>query len=817
MDNYLNLNDDKCVVFEQRLLKNNNDFKDYVTYLRNNTPDSNYEILVFLYLRLILNFNHGSALITEFWEYYTSVLHIDNNNFINFIGDDLLDQFNHSLDSESLIKMMNFFISNNLTNLFDYNFNKLLQISDFETSTILFEQLIINDIEKLQDSSEETTQKNNQYKQFYDLEKLLKKLLRFDNDEEIIHSDNWVCSYILKYIILLKSKNKFVQEKKDKLKTLLISTHSFKDIALYFNKIEHDNIQYLYYKIWSMVDSQETDLREISKLKQLTSKENKFLAKGSLTDVIIIRKLALALSANDNKFNTIVDQLIKDIESCNIAESFQESYTFLIYVLKIYCNYKQFDDESINLFDTNVKSYKSRKIDFKLRIESNNFDHWREFLVLNKYSKESIEQCLQKLDFNNPNNKIENLRFQELGELWVKYASFYENEIVLLRKIIRMCFEIIFVYWKDFECIIEYWLKIELSKNNSVNLLNRIVNYSDIVLHPKDNVNILLSKSFKIWDLCLKKSDDELKLKIFTKMNDLKLIKPETIEYISKILIEKNNFDTWLHLWRNNILINFKDYNYIVINLYNIFQSQIDNNETFGLNKYTKYCIKKDFIQQIIDNSDKKFKIEWILIYTDLIIREEEDSKNGAYIINKIVFNGIQTSSSKILLIKWIELLSNLKDKSIDMSFLSEIRTKQFPAILNLFSNDVLISTNFFLEYINFESMFKYNEQRIRDVYIIAVNLLPPNFSNQMEKLWNNWQEFELKNGHLKDLIKMKKEINEKFKKMGYVKRKDNTNKNTIGENINGGIQFLSGGLVGSNKKQKTENVKIEIEQEIIQ
>ncbi|OBA28642.1 hypothetical protein HANVADRAFT_47307 [Hanseniaspora valbyensis NRRL Y-1626] len=338
----------------------------------------------------------------------------------------------------------------------------------------------------------------------------------------------------------------------------------------------------------------------------------------------------------------------------------------------------------------------------------------------------------------------------------------------------------------------EYWLNIELSRDNSVKLLNRIVNYSDIVLNPKDNVNILLSKSFKIWDLCLKKSDDESKIKIFTKMNDLKLIKPETIDYISKFLIEKNDFDTWLHLWRNNIFINFKDYNYIVINLYNIFQSQIDNNETFGLNKYTKYCIKKDFIQHIIDNSDKKFKTEWILIYIDLIIREEEDSKNGAYIINKIIFNGIQTSSSKILLIKWIELLSNLKDKSIEMSFLSEIRTKQFPAFLNLFSNDVLISTNFFLEYINFESMFKYNEQRIRDIYIIAVNLLPPNFSNQMEKLWNDWQEFELKNGHLKDLIKMKKEINEKFKKMGYVKRKEITNKNAIGENINGGIQFLS-------------------------
>ena len=164
MDNYLNLNDDQCVVFEQRLLKNNNDFKDYVTYLRNNTPDSSYEILVFLYLRLILNFNHGSTLITEFWEYYTSVLNIDNINFMNFIGDDLLDQFNYSLDTESIIKMMNFFISNNLINLFDYNFNKLLQISNFETSAILFEQLIINDIENLKDSSEETTQKTNQYK-----------------------------------------------------------------------------------------------------------------------------------------------------------------------------------------------------------------------------------------------------------------------------------------------------------------------------------------------------------------------------------------------------------------------------------------------------------------------------------------------------------------------------------------------------------------------------------------------------------------------------------------------------------------------------
>ncbi|XBW36054.1 hypothetical protein QEN19_001631 [Hanseniaspora menglaensis] len=803
MDKFLQLEDAQCMAFEQRLLKNGNDFKEYINYLRNTLSDEKYETLVFLYLRLIFNYNHGDVLIGEFWGYYINVLKINNENYTNFIGDDILDMFNGFLDGDGLVKMMNIFIANSLTTLFDYNFNKLIQILDFENSKYLFEELIINEIENMHYEDHENQFNSKQYPQFFKLDCLFSKILRFD--KESLQSDSWLSSYILKYIILLQSKNKLFKEKRDILLKLLLATNSCKDLALYFKKIEHDNIQFLYFKIWEM-EKEGTDLRELNKFIQLTSEGNKFLSKASYQDIAIIRKLIIGQSANKDQFKRVVDSIVEDLDNISNLSEFQEMYDILIYIFKLNCKSKKFNKLSVDQLETNVKLYKFRKIECQLKRGFYDFNNWRAYLVLNKYNKNSIERCLKSLDFNAKNETIANLQFNELGELWIKYANFYESEVNLLRIVIKMCFGFTFKYWNDFELIVAYWLSFEIKNNSAAELIRRIVKYPKIVNNSKDNFNNLLSKSFKVWDICLKNIDDDLKLDTFEKMSSLKLVKPETIALISNHLLNNDNFNltTWLKIWENSMLVDFKDYNYIVKNLYNNFKQQLSDAE-ISIKNYTKYSIKKNILQNIIHASADKFKNDWIVVFLELLIDEEDDKKAKIYLMNKIIFDNIQVLKSHVLLVKWIELLSNMEDVSMDMEFLLQIRTKQFPLIIKLFPNDVLITSNFFKEYIRFESSYKLNEQRIRDIYTFAVALLPFNFNDNIEELWNDFQDFELKNGHLKDFIKLKKELASKFRNMGYIKKKDDKKQVVLSEYKSDGIQFVSGGLVNANKKQKTE------------
>lgn len=809
MSRYLNLDDTLCLQFEQRLLKNNNDFKDYLNYLQSSTTDDNYEKLVFLYLRLILNYNHGTELINAFWQYYASTLKIDDNNFGNFVSEVLLDELNAVLDTNGVVLMMNFFISNQLQRLFDYNFSKLLEKNDFEISKFYFEQLVIKDLIKLKPEGEMNHSKE-QYRNFYGIAELFQILFENGNDRNI-EIDSWLSFYLLKYIILLKSRNQFQNENKDKFQALLLETNSFEDIALYFNKIEHNNLQFIYYKIWNMVNKS-IDLREISRYKQILSNKNEW-SKHSIQDLVILKTLLVALTSGKNKLPSVVSVLLKDIDSTKSRDEFHEIYNLLIYLLKAQCSYNNFNNTSLKLLETNVKLYTSRLIDCKLRMENNNFDHWREYLLLNKYSKESIEYCLKKLNFSHL-SLIENLHFIELGELWVIYAKFYEQDIYSFRSVIKMCFTLNFG-WKDFEHIMEYWINFELRNDGTTNLLEKIIKYSDVVLNLKDSVNKLLSKSFKIWDLCLKNVHDSLKFQAFTKMSNFMLIKPETIEYITSFLLstDKFDFDQWLQVWRNNIIINFRMYDHIVKYLHVAFINQIEK-ESLALTSFAKYLIKRDLIQKIIDNSEKGFKTDWILNYLDLIITEDDDQKNSSYLINKTLFDNINILPPDIFISKWLELLSNLKNKTLDDDFLFQISNKQFPVIITSLGNDVLINSNFFIEYIRFESSFLLNEQRIRDIYIFAVNLLPPSFNIHTEELWNSWQEFELKHGHLKDLIKLKKHLTVKFKNMGYNKRSETEKKIITGEEMENGVQFISGGLIGSAKKQKMMDVQVEIKQE---
>lgn len=750
--------DDSCIQkFEKRLLKNKNDYLDYIGYLESkNTTPKNY---IFFYSRLIIIHKNEANVVLNLWKKYIEHYKITNENLLEVVSPNFLKSILDNLSDASIISSFKYLETVNQTMFQYYMFDIIMKIFNHERITEIFEAVFL----KTDDST------SNDYGMLKNFKMYLPMICKFPGFQ-ITDQEKLKSKIFFKYLTITSISKKNIDATLTKKVTAienLKDLHDFDTLSLYFDKLGKNQLQFVYYSILKLLVSKERQggfKLAANRINQLLSNG---LKKAHNQDVLALKWLNSLVGRNKLDWQSLTDDLNQKIVGSTNLDSLEVHYDILIQVL----NSALIEDNTcpkwLAMLESAVNDFESKRILCLLKENITNFKYWRFYLKENSFDQQSLEYFLTTVQLNtNKTYYLGHILPGELGYIWTSYAKLFSDDIDSYRTVIKCSLAMNYPHYQDMEIIFLDWLSKEQSIGDyeSYNkLVNKLINYTSEV-HRNDSTIKTLRHSRKLWNYLIHHTKGEFKVSAYKTMAKFALIVTDDVTYITdyvlKTLKDKQLFlDIWIEAFKDL----FMNLDQEMQTLYGNFQSQLTSMDDFY-----RFTLEAQVLKWIINKVDNNKKEIWISRYIDLISQGEMEHCERIYTLDKIIMKYLPTLKCKYLLEKWIEMVSNININSLSAELVSKIRFSDLLEILRVYDGLEIISSKLPLELIAFESKFANNEIRIRELYIYFAQLLPPNFNSDIIDLWNNWQEFEIKNGKIKDLVRWRKDITSGFQQMGY-------------------------------------------------
>lgn len=784
--------DDPCIQkFEKRLLKNKNDYLDYINYLESKkTMPKNY---IFFYSRLIIIHKNEANVVLNLWKNYIEHYKITNETLLKVVSPNFLKAILGNLSNASIISSLKYLESVNQTMFQYYMFDIIIKLFNHKKIAEIFEAVFL----KTDNST------SNDYGMLKNFKMYLPMICKFPSFQ-ITVEEKFKSKIFFKYLTMTSISEENIDIPLTKKMTVienLKGLHDFDTLSLYFDKLEKNQLQFVYYAILKLMASKErlSDFKLLAnRVKQLLSNG---LKKADNRDVLALKWLNSLVGRTNLDWQLLADGLKQTISNSTSLDSLEVHYDILIQVLSSALIEDNTSPKWLEMLETAVNDFESKRIMCLLKENITNFKYWRFYLEENSFDQQSIEYFLTTVQLNsNKTYSLNHILPGELGQIWTSYAKLFSDDIDTYRTVIKCSLAMNYPHYQDMEIILLDWLSKEQSIGDygSYNkLVNKLIGYTSEV-HRNDSTTRTLKHSRKLWNYLIHHSEGEFKVSAYTSMAKLKLIVTDDVAYIADYILntlkdKKLFLDIWIEAFKD-LFINLEQE---MQTLYSNFQSQLKSMDGFY-----KCTIETQVLKWIINKVDDNKKERWILKYIDLISQSEMEHCERIYTLDKIIMKYLPTLKCKYLLEKWIEMISNININSLSTELVSKIRFSDLPEILRVYSGLEIISSKLPFKLIAVESKFSNNEIRIRELYIYFAQLLPPNFNSDTMDLWNNWQEFEIKNGKLKDLVRWRKDITSGFQQMGYQQISSQNKTETESDNH---VKFV-----------KSKNIKTEVDESVL-
>ena len=761
INKFTNLDDPNILNFELRLLKNNNDYLDYINYLETKTATTP-EQYICLYLRLIIVYNNEINVATNLWKYLIKYYGISNENALEVLSTSFVETIIQNLSNASIISLLKFFTTSNQITLKYLTFDVITKLFEHKRTADIFEAV---DLQKISSSD-----KN--YGSLYNFTEYLPYICKVGS-LPFTPSQKFKSKQLFKYLTMLHVSEKSIDMslvKKAAAVENLKSLNDFDSLYLFFDKLEKDPVQFVYYAILKLLtdeDFKNTGKPVVNKINQLFSTAFK---KTNSSDVYALKWLYSLLSKENIQIDTLIKDLKETIQSSNKIDHFEAHYDILVQLLKCVCIEDSNKADSVNILEVVINEFESKRVMCLLKENITNFQYWRHFLNTSNFNQQSLEYFLTTVELNsNKTYFLKNVLPGELGNIWSAYAEFFVEDIDSYRNIIKCSLSMNYFYYQDVELILINWLSKEQLNDNRTHfdkLIEKLINYSDIV-HSNDNITKTLKSSKKIWNYLLNECEEHKKITVYKKMASYDLITTSTVEYVTNYALNQlNDTDAFFELWLQAFTDFFIQMDKELQVMFETFTVQ-----SLKLKLFEKAAFTAQILKSIINKVELSKKEFWIKKYVDLLTENKMESSQKIYLLNKTIMHHIPLLKSPYLLDKWVEMISNINVNSLSTGLVSKIRFDDLCEILKTYNGLEIISSKLPTTLIAFESVFSNNTERIRELYIYFAQLLPPSFNNDMENLWKSWEEFEIKSGKLKDLIRWRKDITATFQQLGYQKQ----------------------------------------------
>ncbi|SGZ39172.1 uncharacterized protein HGUI_01372 [Hanseniaspora guilliermondii] len=753
----MDLDDPNIQKFEKRLIKNKNDYLDYISYLESKkTTPKNY---IFFYSRLIIIYKNEDNVVLNLWKNYIEHYKITNQNLLTVVSAKFLKAILTNLSNASIISSLKYLETINQTMFMYYMVDIIMKLFNDRRITEICEDVFIK--------SDDSASKD--YGMLKNFKMYLSVICDFPKFQ-ISGEQKLKSKLLFKYLIIVSTSeenmNTPLSRKASAIESLK-NLHDFDTLSLYFDKLEKDQLQFVYYAILKLLASKErpTDFKLITnKIGQLLSNG---LKRSDNHDIIALKWLKSLVGRTDFDWQLLIDDLNQKITNSGSLDSLEVHYDILIQLLNCALIEDNTCTKWLKMLESAVNDFESKRIMCLLKENITNFKYWKYYLNYKKFDEQSLEFFLTTVEVNsNKTYLLNHVLPGELGNIWTAYAEFFSADINNYRTIIKCSLAMGYPHYQDIEIILLNWLSKEQSVGDDETfnkLLNKLIKYSSDV-HGNDGITKTLKHSRKLWYYLLHESKGDFKVTAYTTMTKLTLITTDDVAYISEyVLLSLRNTKLFLDIWTEAFRDLFINLDQELQLLYTKFQSQLTNVDEF-------YRCTSSFqvLKWIINKVDNNKKEMWISKYIDMITQSEMEHSERVHALNKIIMQYLPILKGKYILEKWIEMISNININSLSTELISKIRFGDLNQILQAYNGLEIISSKLPSNLIAFESKFFNNEVRIRELYIYFAQLLPPNFNSDTIELWNDWQEFELKNGKLKDLVRWRKDITSVFQKMGY-------------------------------------------------
>lgn len=549
-----------------------------------------------------------------------------------------------------------------------------------------------------------------------------------------------------------------------------------------------------------------------------------------------------------NKLSDYITFIEEDDNDKNDKESFKDKNW-----LKIF---KKFNNNEINnIFEFSIERFenlmKRRELlinDVLLRQNKNNVEIWLNRIKLfdiNTQYKEILKtfsDALIIIDIN----KIESEK--NLVKLWIEYANIYNHfkNFENVRKIYKLAIKVPFKNPENLIDIILNWYEFELSNNefdNCLKIFEELLVHNNNINNNKFKINeinykdenissqIRIIKSLRLWNSYLdfiESGGEIIKVcEIYDKILELKIATPLTIISYCDFLENNKYFNKMFKIYEKSVnIFSFP----VVYEIWNIYLIKIL--------KYFKILnlnieLIRDLFEQCLNKCPKELIKPIYLLYSNFEF--ENGSKSISIKILKDSINLIKFKNSeekleiyKIIIVKLIKFEKKEKIREIYQDAIENL-----PVYTNGFIDEIVLS------FINLEISLNQIE-RARSIFKYACEIITIEFKNdiknqnKIDKIWDEFKEFELKHGNVsnyRDMLRFKRSIeeisgksnseilqenNQFIKTKTYINSDNNENKVKI---TNGsGIDFVASssgpkigtttGSVESEKESLKEKVK---------
>lgn len=786
--------DDPCIQkFENRLLKNKNDYLDYISYLDSKkTTPKNY---IFFYSRLIIICKNEADVVLNLWKNYIEHYKITNETVLEAVSPKFLKAILNNLSNASIIMSLNYLETINQIMFQYYMLDIIMDMFNYKRTAEIFEAVFLKT----------TRLTGNDYGMLKNFKMYLPMLCKFPSFQ-ITAEEKLKSKLFFKYLTMTFFSKDNINTPLTKKVTAIENfedLHDFETLSLYFDKLEKNQLQFVYYTILKLLASKgrQSDFKLVAnRINQLLSNG---LKKSDNRDVLALKWLNSLVGRTNLDWQSLTDDLNQTILDSKSLLGLEVHYDILIEVLNSALIEDNTCSKWLAMLESAVNDFESKRIMCLLKEDFTNFKYWRFYLEQNNFDQQSLEYFLTTVQLNsNKTYSLSHILPGELGNIWTSYAKLFNDDIDNYRTVIKCSLAMNYPHYQDTELILLDWLSKERSIGDHESydkLVNKLIKYTSEV-QRNDSTAKTLKHSTKLWNYLIHHSEGEVKVAAYATMAKFTLISIDNVSYITdyalNTLKDKKLFlDIWLEAFRD-LFINLDQE---MQALYSNFQSQLKS-----IDDFSRCTIESQVLKWIINKVDNNKKEKWISRYIDLISQSDMEHCERIYTLDKIIMKYITTLKSKYLLEKWIEMVSNININSLSTELVSKIRFDDLPEILRVYNGLEIILSKLPLKLIAFESNFFNNEIRIRELYIYFAQLLPPNFNSATIDLWNNWQEFEIINGKLKDLVRWRKDITSGFQLMGYQQISTQNKTETETENDNH-VKFV-----------KARNIKNDVDQNTI-
>lgn len=798
INKYTNLDDSDILNFELRLKKNSNDYLDYIKHLKTKTT-STPEQLIYLYLKLIVVYGNEIDVVIDLWKYLIEVYDITNENALSEISESFFEILLKSISDATIVSMLRFFASTKLESLKFYAWDLIIKLFNNQKFVNIFTAYNSKTVAITHDS----------YGAFYNFAGYLPFICGIEN-LDLTSQQVQESKLLFKYLTALHVSEKDIEMslvKRVESIRYLKSLHDIESLYIYYDKLEKDSLQYCYYALIKLLTDEEfrkSGKPVINKVKQLLTGG---LKKANRDDVFVLNWLCSLLDEDKLQVDIIVNDLQNKLDNTSNINQFQVYYDILIELLKMSIAKKLNGDESMLLLEAAILQFEGKRMVCLLKENVTNFHYWRHYLTFNNFDRYSLEYFLTTVELNS--NKTYSLKHVvpgELGDIWTKYANIFGDDIEKYRTVIKCSLNMNYFHYQDVELILINWMNKEQESGNTATfteLIEKLIGYTDVI-KKNDNIANALESSKRLWRYFMDESKGMAKVEAYKKMTEFGLITTDTVDYItSYVFKELEDKSLFFKLWFQAFTVLFINSDEQLKAMFKNFTLQLAQMSQFDKTSFTKQIVKT-----LISKVELNKKEFWIKKYVNLIAETAMNTSEKIYTLNKTIMDYITQLKSHYLLEKWVEMVSNITANSISQELLEKIRYSDLIEILKAYDGLAIVSSKLPTTIINLEETLSNNVERTRELYIYFAQMLPPNFNNEMETLWKNWEEFEIRNGKLKDLIRWRKDITSTFQQLGYQRSSATITKEKPKSN---NIEFVKARSV---KAETDENELLKIKEE---